>query len=318
MAVHSSKHQPLLLRLLLLVVAILCAGHAATQHSQIKCKTSCGSVIIPFPFGTTESCSLDSSFLIHCYNATPYLPQTNLIATRYLPQTNLTVLNISLNGELRVSFPVASKCYHNGTIINRTDWGFSLGDFSVSQKRNKLTAVGCDTIGGAAGWESDDKFYPYTTGCVSFCSNETVGSGSASCPTAGCCEASIPSQGQGRLSDFYYTTMSIRNHTYVSDFNPCGYTFLVEDGVYHFEPRDLEKLEKTAFPVVLDWAVGNRTCKEALKNASSYACKSPNSKCHNSTKGLGYVCNCSDGFRGNPYIENGCEGINYFRFFFFI
>uniref|UniRef100_A0A0E0KNW3 Protein kinase domain-containing protein n=1 Tax=Oryza punctata TaxID=4537 RepID=A0A0E0KNW3_ORYPU len=60
------------------------------------------------------------------------------------------------------------------------------------------------------------------------------------------------------------------------------------------------------------WAVANLTCQEAKQNYSGYACVSINSTCLgvNSTDGyIGYRCKCLPGFQGNPYVQNGCEGI---------
>ncbi|CAL9146434.1 unnamed protein product, partial [Musa hybrid cultivar] len=51
-------------------------------------------------------------------------------------------------------------------------------------------------------------------------------------------------------------------------------------------------------------------CEEAKRNHSSYACRSTNSECFNSTSLPGYICNCSTGFHGNPYLHHGCKDID--------
>lgn len=62
----------------------------------------------------------------------------------------------------------------------------------------------------------------------------------------------------------------------------------------------------------LHWAVANLTCQEAKRDISKYACVSANSTCtpvRTTYDGyIGYRCNCSDGFQGNPYVQSGCKG----------
>lgn len=60
------------------------------------------------------------------------------------------------------------------------------------------------------------------------------------------------------------------NYTAVShEINPCGYAFVVEDGAYNFSSSDFMSFQKRSdatFPVVLDWAVANLTCQQAMTN----------------------------------------------------
>ncbi|KAF2933568.1 hypothetical protein DAI22_04g093400 [Oryza sativa Japonica Group] len=83
--------------------------------------------------------------------------------------------------------------------------------------------------------------------------------------------------------------------------------FMAIDGEPHLYDGPWE------YSISIGWAVANLTCPEAKQNASGYACVSTNSNCvpMNSTSGyVGYRCNCSPGFQGNPYIQNGCTDID--------
>ncbi|XLS67231.1 hypothetical protein HN51_018254 [Arachis hypogaea] len=281
-------------------IGVRVSSDAVTQPNS-NCTKRCGPLEIPFPFGTDESCSLDSSFLISC----------NHTSTPYLTHNNSTVLSISLDGEMRVSAAVARGCYDvNGTRINETSYDkiFNLTHFSFSSSKNKLTVVGCNTIGEVVGYNVIER-RNYATGCFSVCLsvNETT---SGICTGAGCCQSPIPASGLSDIGIGSYSSGADSYNAVFGNINPCGYAFVAEDGAYNFSSADLVNFRHQSFPVVVDWAVGNQTCEEAQKNTSSYACRADKSECYNATKGLGYVCKCSTGFGGNPYLVGGCQDVD--------
>ncbi|XP_059453791.1 putative wall-associated receptor kinase-like 16 [Corylus avellana] len=275
----------------------------ATSQPDPNCNKTCGNLSIPYPFGTTEGCYLDSSFLITCNYTSAGTP------TPFLRKGDLPVLNISLDGELRILSSIARDCYNeSGFFVNGTYSGFSLSKFRVSYTRNKFTAIGCATYAYISG-EVDDgnsEVKNYTAGCTSVCDTfDSMDNGS--CSGIGCCQTSIP---EG-LIDFTTAVGSFKNHSKVYRFNPCDFGFVVEEKAYNFSRFDLKSLQfRETFPVVLDWAVGNDTCPDAQKNLTSYACKAAHSECYNSTNGPGYRCKCSSGFLGNPYLPDGCFDID--------
>ncbi|CAJ2648892.1 unnamed protein product [Trifolium pratense] len=292
---------------LLMVVITVFLVKAATQQllSLPNCPTKCGSVTIPFPFGTTKDCSLDNTFLINCNKTSSTSTSTHVPS---LPQNNQSVLNISLDGELHVAWPVASDCYaEKSEPVNQTYWGINMTHFPISSTRNKLIAVGCDTVAFLATFDSGGN--NYSTGCVALCSRLSDIMANESCTGTGCCEISIP-KGHVFTKLFYSSGGLFNNHSAVHDFNPCGYAFLVENGAYSFESTDLLKLEKEEFPVLLNWAVGNLTCQQAQKDLSNYACKDNTSTCYDATERPGYLCRCFHGYQGNPYLIHGCQDIN--------
>jgi hypothetical protein len=281
-------HQQLLLGLIIL------AATAASQDSQPNSSCIyCGSLCIPYPFGTRWGHYLDDSFHINCDNTSgtpkPTLGHDN----------NLEVLNISLDGELRVSSPVTRHCNDSYDSVQ-----YIGSKFPISYKRNNLIGVGfysVSYIGGSSG-------KMYGTGCVSLSSGLYDGPGrdsrvvNGSCSGVGCCNTSIP---EG-VTDF-----EVRVLSFLEDYSTCIFAFVVEKEAYKFSTLDLNFLQnRTTVPVVLDWAVGNETCENAQRNQTTYACKAANSTCHNSDNGPGYRCNCSSGFQGNPYVLDGCQGTN--------
>ncbi|KAG6675848.1 hypothetical protein I3842_15G125300, partial [Carya illinoinensis] len=276
---------------------------AAAAEPISSCNRTCGSLHdIPYPFGTSEGCYLDSSFLITC-NSSSSNSKTST-PTPFLSVSNIEVLNISLDGELRVSASVARDCPQE-LDYNSNDGStyLNLREFPISYTKNVFTAVGCDTL-ALIGSSASDK--NYTTGCVSLC-DSIDGMVNGSCSGFGCCQTPIPDG----IKDFAVSVGSLRNHSNVGKFNPCGFAFVVEKTEYNFSTLDLQNMQnKDAFPLVLDWAIGNQRCEDAKTNTTGYACKADNSECYSSTNGPGYRCNCFSGYHGNPYLSGGCQGIS--------
>ncbi|CAO2046698.1 unnamed protein product [Urochloa humidicola] len=85
------------------------------------------------------------------------------------------------------------------------------------------------------------------------------------------------------------------------------------EGMYMSGPVEDEFDFSMEYDIVIKWAVTNSTCQQAKQNMSSFACRSVNSSCQDVTHGkifMGYRCNCSSGYKGNPYIHDGCQDID--------
>ncbi|KAK7377394.1 hypothetical protein VNO80_02818 [Phaseolus coccineus] len=127
---------------------------------------------------------------------------------------------------------------------------------------------------------------------------------SGNCTGIGCCQVDIPP----RMKNISLQAYSFNNFNSTSDFNQCGYSFVVKNGNYTFSLDHLKGINFTMAPMVMDWSVGNDTCNASM-NRDYYACKSHNSDCKNSPYKYGYRCKCKQGFEGNPYLSDGCKDI---------
>ena len=136
-------------QLLMLGLIVLAATKASQPNS------SCGNVNIPYPFGTKEGCYRDESFLITCDYTSESTPKP------FLSYTKVPVLNISLDGELRVSTSIARRCSKG---VSGTSSEFSadntLSNLHISYTRNKFTALGWNFFGFLDGYASQGKKYP--------------------------------------------------------------------------------------------------------------------------------------------------------------
>ncbi|KAF8396190.1 hypothetical protein HHK36_017803 [Tetracentron sinense] len=86
---------------------------------------------------------------------------------------------------------------------------------------------------------------------------------------------------------------------------------MAEKEWFNFTLSDLAAdgyVDRENIPVVLDWAIGNKTCEEVRREESASLACAANSDC--TTNGPGYRCYCNKGYLGNPYLSQGCQDIN--------
>nr|AAU90261.1 wall-associated kinase, putative [Oryza sativa Japonica Group]ABF97842.1 Protein kinase domain containing protein, expressed [Oryza sativa Japonica Group] len=288
------------------------------------CPDKCGDVSIPYPFGIGDRCA--AAGLSRFFNLTCDGSRSPPVPMLGDPGAQADVIDFSPErGELRLYAGLSYACYASSATSPSTNATFAFSlvgtPFRVSPSRNRLTVVGCSALGlvvGTASGGGGDDDDLYATGCFTYCAElNAAGADGAPCAGAGCCQVPIS-------PDIPYLGAAFRTGNWTNTawrFNPCFYAMVAEDGWYSFRRRDLvgvlayynETVDAgRGVPVVIDWAVRDGWCPATAEERArrKYACVSGNSYCVNSSNGMGYTCNCSRGYEGNPYLAGGCQDIN--------
>nr|KJB29121.1 hypothetical protein B456_005G085500 [Gossypium raimondii] len=292
-----------LMQLMILLNVILTVKASTPAVAKPGCRSRCGDVIIPYPFGTGGDCNITAAgFFINCN--TSFIPHKPFFG-------NLEVINISTDGQLRILSNTSYDCY-NTSYGNWVFYDFLSFEFSINNKKNKFTAIGCDTSAVV------QDFYGqrYATGCLSMYNNITDVS-NGSCSGIGCCQTSIPKD----VRSYNISLEGYSNHANVLPENPCSYAFVAEVDSYTFSASDLRGFEfqSRQFPITLDWNIGNTSCNEANMDVNNFACKEYNinecesmSPCNGTARCTNlpgtYKCSCPVGYEGDgKKSETGCR-----------
>ncbi|KAJ3677611.1 hypothetical protein LUZ60_003335 [Juncus effusus] len=260
--------------------------------------SECGTV--PFPFGPPGGTALPGFEVVCISNSRgPAFLSIQTTSGTY------RIENISLQGQVKImSGPIYRKCYYGN---NRTESGTQLQGwldlegtpYTISKNYTTLIAIGCGDVVIIQGMN-------FSSGCVTFCNNlSNIIDGS--CSGLGCCQAPLPVG----LKSFNLQLNRISKKAMADKLSSCTTAFFVTPAEYSFKIANFSNqyyFDGANYPVVLDWAIGNKTCQIA-REEQSYACRK-NSRCYNSPNGVGYLCICSDGYQGNPYDPDGCTDIN--------
>ncbi|WOL16737.1 hypothetical protein Cni_G25525 [Canna indica] len=287
--------------LLLLPLILLLLTLATTAASQENCTRLCGNINVtrPFGIGSEPGCYVDG-FELDCNRSESKL---------YLG--NIEVISIDVfNARAEVYKSISWDCKRDPRERSRRSISMiTSSPYTISSDRNKFTAIGCNTVAVFVGKSDQNN---YSSGCVSLCDKGTFLS-NGSCSGAGCCQAAVPRELRFFNTSLYSFPDQEGNYEWNDTF--CSYSFVAEESWYSFKPSDLNETDffrgnDGKVPLVLDWSIGAVGCEKAKLNSTSYACISSYSVCINAMNGPGYVCNCSPGYQGNPYEENGCRDID--------
>uniref|UniRef100_A0A453QVX5 Protein kinase domain-containing protein n=1 Tax=Aegilops tauschii subsp. strangulata TaxID=200361 RepID=A0A453QVX5_AEGTS len=304
------KNMHVLLQLSLLGLILLGTQHASgAAGPSSNCRRRCGDVEIPYPFGidpNIPNCSLAEVFDLSCEVRDGALKPKPFKAI-------FEVLDISLtHSTARVLNYIEAFCYNNSTRsmehlgYHESQNGGPSSVYRLSDVENRFTVIGCNALGIM----SDFAGTGYQGMGVATCRNlsDLV---DGSCAGMGCSQTMIPKR------MYYYDTNFSRsvNTSRIWEFNRCSYAVLMEAAAFNFITSyvgntTFNDTHHGRVPMVVDWAVRDaKSCDDARRN-TTYACLSSNSVCVDSVNDYGYMCNCSQGYKGNAYLPGGCQDVD--------
>ncbi|KAF8727037.1 hypothetical protein HU200_019532 [Digitaria exilis] len=286
---------------------------ADTNLALPGCISKCGEVSVPYPFGVGVGC-YRKGFELTC-NETYNPPKLILEGAE--------VLYISLrHGKVFVDNGIVRLTGSNAYNIT---WGIPLDDsiFTVSPFWNNFVIMGCGFEFLVSPADVDNMVVRCTSSCLL---GRPAVANDGFCSGVGCCEASMP--GAGNMYSIKVASYPSGNDSAMRG-HPFNATLVMVDNEWWGTGNNSLSLQKevsdalvtswgisgSAGPVqakaVVKWNFSNSSCADA-RSSSDFGCLSYNSHCHDHWTGesSGYICRCSDGYEGNPYILNGCQDID--------
>ena len=304
----SDTHKEMAVHLVMQAFMLLLAcelAEAAAPIAKPNCKSWCGNLQIPYPFGIGPDCYLDKWFEIVCKgtggSAQAFLTSIDKEVRQIIISNNPST-NRFIEPIVQVQVPtIYSKyCKYAG---NHGTVNITRSPFHFSPYHNAFISVGCDNSAKIA------NIFPQIFGCESDSKKDMKVDKEVECSGFNCCESTnIPSNLQAFDVEFRSRNKSNDEE---GGKKSCKYAFLADKEWLEKSKRDPSSVQYWEYvPVVLEWAIfrWNNNSHELfhfLKGRRNVSCSFSD---EHKDYFYSFSCHCATGYKGNPYVEGGCEG----------
>lgn len=275
------------------------------------CMESCqnSTVKVPFPFGIGDNCYSDPWYEIVC-NTSLSGAETPILSSFDVEVLNITTCsggNCDIPDlRLEVATPWHNVCTAQKVVIYDMD----KSPFRMSTSGNQLVVKGCPGVPILMNRKSET-----VAGCSTVCQGNTTDedkrkgniSTLTSCDGVGCCLMSVDQQYLG--VDFYQIAL---RSSYVDTSQVCMEFALMEkfvDPEEKIAAAERILLTDDQVPTVWYWmppALPEENFTNNQQNPSSFSCR-PFCGYYDEAQ-CAQICTCNEGYEGNPYISDGCQG----------
>uniref|UniRef100_A0A804IXR5 Protein kinase domain-containing protein n=1 Tax=Musa acuminata subsp. malaccensis TaxID=214687 RepID=A0A804IXR5_MUSAM len=279
------------------------------------CPKSCGSISLEYPFGIGDGC-FRPGFNLTCRNHSTSAPRL------FLGDGTIEVTRIDMNQGLAYIKPPTVVMgvddeFKRASLIDLENWPYSLY-LEEQMIRNAYQGLTSNRV--------------YVVGCSAMASLVDLTTNKSISTRFSFCAASDPNQySEWSDSNEEYFTLNLYSvsttamevqltrfsQTELHSVNTSSIKATIFNGDNDSDLEGVLNGSRTNVEATLVWYMNDHlSCEEAM-NTDTYACLSQNSFCHgafldpfHSINSVGYLCRCSLGYQGNPYVLNGCQDIN--------
>ncbi|KAL8193853.1 hypothetical protein R6Q57_026095 [Mikania cordata] len=269
-----------------LLIFLSLTSTAVSKYAKTGCNDTCGNVTIPYPFGIGADCSINPWYTVDCNSTTPYLTALDHLELLRVDLDNQTVI-------VSTHTPTISNCQNpvqNSSQI--TSINLHSTPFLFCSYHNRFVFDGC---GNAVMMDNGSVL----TGCSTSCRNETVTERNNDCYGFGCCQTTIP---------HYIRSYGINIMGSGGD-GACGYAFLVDDDSYLLGSFSVQSVasRNASVPMSLMWTLPHSNALNCCREAADHMNMELDTGNGNSVESQ--KCSRHIGYKGNPYLSDGCEVI---------
>ncbi|KAD7478300.1 hypothetical protein E3N88_01436 [Mikania micrantha] len=269
-----------------LLIFLSLTSPAVSKYAKTGCKDTCGNVTIPYPFGIGADCSINPWYTIDCNSTTPYLTALDHLELLRVDLDNQTVIVSTHTTTIsNCQSPVQNSSQITSINLHNTP-------FLFCSYHNRFVFDGC---GNAVMINNGSVL----TGCSTTCRNETVTERNNDCYGFGCCQTTIP---------HYIRSYGINIMGSGGD-GGCGYAFLVDDDSYLLGSFSVQSVasRNASVPMSLMWTLPHSTALNCCREAADHMNMELDTG--NGSSVESQKCSRHIGYKGNPYLSDGCEVI---------
>ncbi|KAM3214798.1 hypothetical protein ACQJBY_067015 [Aegilops geniculata] len=287
---------------------VVASGAAPAPIGKHGCETRCGDVSVPYPFGLgPDRCSAAADFKVTCVHGyttgtrpgAASRPRLFLSDYRGFEIMEISVENRTVSG---VSPTIFSNAAINSTIRRSMGFGDNRWKNTRPPSTSYLVATGCN-VQVTLLFTTPAGTHSYTTGCSSYCSGSSVitdndvrNYGVGFCTTPVVSYLASYTVELKRLAGNSTINNDLPVHVFIAEegwFGPDRAVDLMNLGARR--SRLKAKDEHLLVPLTLDWVCIHGSCNASV-----------NANCTT----LDNVCHCNPGYKGNPYLTDGCQNVD--------